>query len=279
MTAAIYVRKSTDQTSVSDDQRSVARQVDHARQYAARKGWAVLDEHVYADDGISGAEFANRPAFVRLMTSLKPRPAFQVLLMSEESRLGREMIETSYALKQIVTAGVRVFYYLEDRERTLDSPTDKVLMAVAAYAGEVERDMARQRSRDAAAQRANAGYVAGGRVFGYTNRRTEQGHVVREIDPQEAAVVRRAFVLCAAGQGTRRIAKTLNAEGAPTPRAQQGRPRGWTASSLHAVLRRDLYRGIVVWGRERKRNQWGQVKYSAQPQTSGFGATCQSYGS
>ena len=48
--------------------------------------------------------------------------------MSEESRLGREAIETAYALKQLITAGVRVFFYLEDRERTLDSPTDKLLM-------------------------------------------------------------------------------------------------------------------------------------------------------
>jgi hypothetical protein len=29
--------------------------------------------------------------------------------MSEESRLGREQIETAYALKQIIQAGVRVF--------------------------------------------------------------------------------------------------------------------------------------------------------------------------
>ena len=34
--------------------------------------------------------------------------------MSEESRLGREAIETAYALKQLVTAGVRVFFYLEE---------------------------------------------------------------------------------------------------------------------------------------------------------------------
>jgi DNA invertase Pin-like site-specific DNA recombinase len=56
MTAAVYARKSTDQSGVSDEQRSVARQVEHARAYAAGKGWTVLDEHVYIDDGISGAE-------------------------------------------------------------------------------------------------------------------------------------------------------------------------------------------------------------------------------
>jgi DNA invertase Pin-like site-specific DNA recombinase len=78
--------------------------------YAARKGWTVADEHIYVDDGISGAEFTNRPGFVRLMNALKPRPGFQVLIVSEESRLGREAIETAYALKQVVTAGVRVFF-------------------------------------------------------------------------------------------------------------------------------------------------------------------------
>jgi hypothetical protein len=40
--------------------------------------------------------------------------------MSDESRLVREAIETAYALKQIITAGVRVFFYLENRERTLE---------------------------------------------------------------------------------------------------------------------------------------------------------------
>ena len=53
-----------------------------------------------------------------MMTALKPK-RFDALIMSEESRLGREMIETSYALRQIVTAGVRVFYYLDDRDARL----------------------------------------------------------------------------------------------------------------------------------------------------------------
>jgi DNA invertase Pin-like site-specific DNA recombinase len=68
---------------------------------------------VHVDDDISGAEFANRPGFLRMMNAPKPRAPFQVLVMSEESRLGREAIETAYALKQLVRAGVRVFFYLE----------------------------------------------------------------------------------------------------------------------------------------------------------------------
>ena len=68
MQAAIYARKSTDQTGVSDDQRSVTRQVEHARAYATVKGWTVSDDHVFIDDNVSGAEFANRPDYMRRTT-------------------------------------------------------------------------------------------------------------------------------------------------------------------------------------------------------------------
>src|SRR5690242_3385110 len=101
MIAAIYARKSTDQTGVSDEEKSVTRQIEHARRYAEAKGWRVDEACVFVDDGISGAEFTNRPGFIRLMNALKPRPLFHILVMSEESRLGREAIETAYALKQI----------------------------------------------------------------------------------------------------------------------------------------------------------------------------------
>ena len=140
MIAAIYARKSTEQNGIADEQKSIARQIEHARAYALAKGWKVDDALVFVDDGISGAEFANRPGFLRLMNALKPKPPFSALIMSEESRLGREAIETVYALKQLVTAGVRVFFYLEDRERTLDSPTDKIMLSLTAFADELERE-------------------------------------------------------------------------------------------------------------------------------------------
>jgi site-specific DNA recombinase len=170
MIAAIYARKSTDQVGAGDKSESVERQLAHARAYAVRKGWTVADAHVYADDGVSGAEFGDRrPGLARLLNALKPRPPFQILVMSEESRLGRESIEVAYALKTFAQAGVRVFLYLEDRERTIDSPTEKLLMNVAAFADELERERARQRTYDAMARKARALHVTGGRTYGYDN--------------------------------------------------------------------------------------------------------------
>jgi DNA invertase Pin-like site-specific DNA recombinase len=60
MLAVIYARKSTEQTGLADEARSVTRQIEHARAYAARKGWTIAEAHVYTDDGISGAVFGDR---------------------------------------------------------------------------------------------------------------------------------------------------------------------------------------------------------------------------
>lgn len=266
MIAAVYARKSTEQSGVPDAEKSVARQIEHADGYAAAKGWTVADAHVYVDDGISGAEFAARPGFLRLMNALKPRPPFGVLIMSEESRLGREAIETAYALKQIVAAGVRVFFYLEDRERTLDSPTDKIMLSLTSFADELEREKARQRTYDAMVRKARAGHVTGGRVFGYDNLRMDTGGVRRVINDAEATIVRRIFELAATGVGLTNIAKTLNAEHAPSPRAQQGRPNGWVATSVREVLHRPIYRGELLWNQSRKRDRWGVKRQRNRPE-------------
>ena len=43
MIAAIYARKSTEQLGRADEHKSVTRQVEHARAFAATKGWTVAD--------------------------------------------------------------------------------------------------------------------------------------------------------------------------------------------------------------------------------------------
>lgn len=254
MRAAIYARKSTEQVGLGEEEKSVTRQIDHAKLYAAKKGWLVSDEHIFVDDGISGAEFVKRPGFIRLMNALKPRPAFQFLVMSEESRLGREQIETAYALKSIMDAGVRVFFYLEDRERTLDSALDKMMLSLTGFASEMERERAKQRTYDAMLRKAKAGHVTGGKVFGYDNKDITSAdghrlHVLRVVNPVEAAIVRQIYDLYASGLGIGRIAKLLNAEGVQAARQSA---RGWAPSAVREILHRPLYKGEIVWNQRQK---------------------------
>ena len=176
-------------------------------------------------------------------------------------------------MKQLVQAGVRVFFYLEDRERTLDSPTDKIMLSLTTFADELEREKARQRTYDAMLRKAKAGHVTGGACFGYRNvdiRGTDgtRSHVMREIEPTEADVIRRIFQLSAAGHGVKAIAKLLNAEGAPSPRAQCGRSQTWAPTSVRSVLYRPVYRGDLVWGRTAKRDSWGRKHQHRKPETN-----------
>ena len=53
---ASYCRKSTSQTGVDDDQKSVVRQEENARAFGGHEKAGRPDSHVYADDAVSGAE-------------------------------------------------------------------------------------------------------------------------------------------------------------------------------------------------------------------------------
>ena len=187
-----HLTQETEQNGVSDEQKSVARQIEHAKAYAKSKGWTVPDPYVFVDDGVSGAEFGKRrPGLIGLMNALKPEPPFQVLIMSEESRLGRDRIKTEYHLQDIIEAGVRVFYYLSDHEARMDDATSSFMQSVKLYAAQVEREKAQQRAYDAMVGKAKAGYVTGGCVFGYDNQVItgsdgKRSHVELRINATEA---------------------------------------------------------------------------------------------
>jgi DNA invertase Pin-like site-specific DNA recombinase len=223
--AAIYARKSTEQ-NVADEAKSVTRQIENARAFAASRGWTVADAHVYVDDGISGAEFEKRPGFMRMMGTL-PRPPFGVVVVSERKTIGREMSQTSYAIKQLAEAGVEIFEYMHGKSLTPRNAMDKVVGALQGFTDEKAREESSERVHEAHTRLHRAGHVVGGRVFGYRYRVIYSGidrdgnplrsHVEREINDVEAAVVRRIFALYDAGEGLKRIAKILTSEGAATP--------------------------------------------------------------
>jgi DNA invertase Pin-like site-specific DNA recombinase len=277
---AVYARKSTEDAR-HEDHKSTTRQVAQATRYVEARGGTVLGDHVYVDEASSGAEFRGRSGLLRFLDVLKNGRPFNALVMMEDSRLGREQVETAYLRKQITDAGIRLFYYLDDREARMDSALDKMMSNLNAFAAEVERERARQRCRDAAERRTRQGYVAAGGCYGYTNLRMRgeqpagrgetHDYVRRHIHPEEAAVVRGIFQMYAAGWGTLTIAKTLNGHpefasprgeffGGTTPAPPSGGRTGWNPMTVRTMLSRDLYRGRIVWGRTRRIDKDGKAR-------------------
>ncbi len=282
MNAAIYARKSTEQVGRVEEQRSVVRQQELARAFAASRGWVVLGEHVYVDDGISGAEFERRPGFMRMMASLTPRPPFQVLIVSEQKSIGREMAETMYVIKQLSEAGVEVFEYMQGRSLTPRGYLAKMMAAMQSGVDEGHREDTSRRVHESHSRSVRLGHAVGGRVFGYRNvdvivgedqhGRPLRSHVDRVIDPAQAEVVRRIFELYDSGLGLKSIVKRLTGEGALAPapfRRKDGLQPivGWAPSTVRTILSREIYQGVMVWNKSRKRTEWGKVDQRPRPKS------------
>ena len=162
---------------------------------------------------------------------------------------------------------MRVWFYFEDRERTLDSPTDKIMLSLTAYADELEREKARQRTYDAMRRKALAGQVTGGRVFGYDNVRTDAGPGGFASSTRLRRPSCGASSSCALMGMVSPGLRSVSTRRAPCRRGpNKVGLRAWAPSSVHEVLARPLYRGRVVWNRTRKRDQWGQHRQHARPE-------------
>src|SRR4029078_1278676 len=108
--------------------------------------------------------------------------------------------------------------YLDDRELTIDDELGEMNAFMQSLAATMERRKHAQRGTDTtlrnarhaqratatALRKARAGHVTGGKTFGYTNIRVD-GHVERQVDEREAAVVRTIFQAFADGQGLKKI--------------------------------------------------------------------------
>src|SRR5262245_32094708 len=211
MRCGIYARKSSDDSDRSGEARSTTRQIEHATAYAKAKGWTVDPRYIFTDENTSGAEWKHRSGLNALLAALEPRPPFDVVIVSELSRIGRDTVRTPAAVMQIEEAGVEIRSYLSDAPISLADESSEIHTIFNSLAASFERRRARQRTYDALKRRAEAGAVTGGRVFGYVNQRDATGYVRRVIHPDEAAIVRRIFTLYVEGDELTRTAKRLNA--------------------------------------------------------------------
>jgi site-specific DNA recombinase len=244
MRAAIYCRKSTEQSGVHESEKSVTHQRERCEELIHAKGWTLSEVYTEAE-GTSGALFGDsRPELARLLVAVKAKSRpFDVVVAYDESRLGRDVIETGYLVKQILDSDIRLFFS-DGTERRLDSATDALMLSIQNFGAQFERERASVRVRDKMRAKATAGHATGSLPFGY--RAVEvNSHKELVPDPAHAEVVRRLFELYAAGRGFTAIAHELNRE----------HPRGgraaWSGPTVREMLANRIYIGEIVYGKTR----------------------------
>src|SRR5262245_47893985 len=162
--AGCYARKSTEQKRDADAS-SVERQVQRAREFAARKGWEFSEQHVYVDDAISGAEWVDRPEYNRMKSDIDvTRPPFQILIVADLSRIGRDATRTPHEINVIEQNDIEIWSYLDDRRISVEDESGEIEVSFKSIASSFQRRQASKTASDELTKRAREGYVAGGRV-------------------------------------------------------------------------------------------------------------------
>ena len=256
---AVYARYSSEK----QNSLTIGQQIRKCREYAERHNFTVLDAHIYTDEAISGAT-DNRAGLQQLLGAATQKPrAFDVILVDDTSRLSRNMIDSLRIFEQLRFAEVRTIFVAQG----IDTENEQAELLVTTH-GIVDslylKDL-RSRTFRGVEQRAIDGLHTGGRVFGYRhvpienpNERDAHGRPViqgvrLEVEPAQAATIRRIFERYAAGHSMKRIAIDMNNEGILSPQPQKGRvSRSWCQSSVHHILHNERYRGVVIWGKTYK---------------------------
>lgn len=248
MKTVIYARYSSDRQLA----RSIDAQIADCRARADREGWPVLEIFTdYETSGGAGISEEQRPGIAALLRRVEAGGVDQVLSDST-SRIARDQVDALNIRRRLEFAGARLFTLsvgeIDDIRGLITSFVDQQQRKDLAHnIRRGQREIVRQ-------QRAPAGIAYG---YRQNNRLDDHGVAIRglrEIDPQQAAIVLRIFREAAAGRSPAAIAAQLNAEAVPGPRGAH-----WRASVIrgdskrhNGLLRNRLYNGELVVGRTSK---------------------------
>ena len=249
---ALYCRLSQDD-GLDGDSNSIQNQKRILEQYAIDHRFP--NPQFYVDDGYSGASF-NRPDFQRMMADMEDGK-IGIIITKDLSRLGRNQLHTGlYIEERFPQFGVR-YIAINDNVDTENAESSELMPFKNLFNEWFVRDTSR---KIRAVQRAKAerGERLGTRApYGYQKDENTKGRLL--VDEEAAAVVRRIFALCAAGNGPSQIARVLRREQVLCPAMyayqrfgsghsglDMSKPYNWNSDTVAAMLENELCIGNTL---------------------------------
>jgi len=117
-------------------------------QFAARHGYQLVE--VYEDIGVSGAlPPRERSGFARLLKALE---SVDGLVVYSLDRIARSLVELVDVVREVEGKGKVVISVREEWLQQLDPKVRSLIVAVLGWAGEMEREFIRARTREALAR-------------------------------------------------------------------------------------------------------------------------------
>jgi site-specific DNA recombinase len=234
--AVAYVRLSRHKAGESKtDRRNSEVGLDTQRAGCERAIAALGGTVVAVEEDVISGDRLDRPGLWRAIERIVAGEANALIVYSLD-RFGRDQNQQGVAVIEIKRAGGRLLSATENLE---EGPMGDFMRSVYGLAAALELSKIRERTSRAfdAKFRTTARYKPSMRPpYGYRKVGVKEA-TTYEIEPAEAAIVRRIFEERAAGASLRRIAVGLDRDGIPTP-AGGG---VWGQSTLNRILDRPAY--------------------------------------
>lgn len=225
--AVIYARYS----SSGQREESIEGQLRDCYDFARKNGINVIGE--YIDKAISG-KTDKRPDFQRMLRDSE-RGHFDAVIMWKMDRFARNRYDSAIYKYKLKKNGVRIFYA---KETIPDGPEGIILESVMEGYAEYYSENLSQNVRRGMYDSALELKTLGRKIIGY--KTGVDGKF--EIDPGQAAVVRRIFEEYAAGECAKDIYTRLNEEGYRTSRNGL-----FNKNSLRRILENEKYIGVYEY--------------------------------
>ena len=243
MRVAIYARVSTQRQAQAQ---TIEQQVERLQAYVQQQGWALGEDHIFRDDGYSGAEL-NRPGLDQLRDQAGAGELDRVILTAPD-RLARNYVHQMVLLEELEGQGCQVEFL--DRPMSQD-PHDQLLLQIRGAVAEYERTLIAERMRRGRQARYRAGVLLPWTKapYGYQvhpDRPRDPSGV--QMNPADSVVVREMFSFY--------LQEDTSLYGLVTHLHEMGisSPQGgvyWNVASVRGVLTNPVYTGVVYAGRIR----------------------------
>ena len=243
MKVAMYVRVSTQRQAQTQ---TIEQQLDRLREQSRNQGWLWCDEHIFRDDGYSGAKL-RRPGLDRLRDQVRAG-AFDRVIITAPDRLARNYVHQVLLMEELERGGCHVEFVEHPMSQ---DPHDQLLLQIRGAVAEYERSLIAERMRRGRQQKYQAGCLLPWTrpPYGYrVDPARPRDPAGARLEPDEAAVVAEIFETYAQEkQSLMGITKQLMERRVPTP---SGRQR-WNQATVHGIVSNPIYTGTVYIGRTR----------------------------
>ena len=228
-----YARVSTDH---EEQLTSYEAQVDYYTKYIkSREDWEFIC--VYADEGVTGCNTAKREGFKKMVDDALSGK-IDLIITKSVSRFARNTVDSLTTIRKLKDNKVEC-YFEKENIWTFDGRGELLLTIMSSLAQEESRSISenctwgqRKRFQDGKVS------VPFKSFLGYD--RGDDGNLV--INEEQAKVVRRIFGMFLQGQTKSAIAKSLTADGIPTP---MGKTK-WYSNVVENILTNEKYKGDAL---------------------------------